>query len=345
MSNIQDKMIKASVALALTGALLVSAGGSSAETFSGQSTNAGTGSYFGMVAFKTVVSKYTDYDIELQSNVGGPKLTLAMARNKLDFASAIPILHTAMKGGRGAFKKLADAPKLYENIRTILSHPGGTYHVVAFEKSGLKSIADIKGKKVFSGPAKGAAQRSGQLIISATTGYEAGKDYELVNLDWRGGEQAFLDGHVDLYIRPAPLGGAMIEQLGLTRKFTLLGLNEQALKYPDLIKFNKLPGRALDTIQPGVYTGQTNSEPLTTLGFSLGIGVNKGISADKVYAMTKAVWEHLDEFKATAKALFAPVSRDTAFYGLAAPLHAGAYRYYKEAGFNVPENLIPPEAK
>ena len=27
------------------------------------------------------------------------------------------------------------------------------------------------------------------------------------------------------------------------------------------------------------------------------------------------------------------------------PLHVGAYRYYKEAGFDIPAALVPPEAK
>ena len=39
------------------------------------------------------------------------------------------------------------------------------------------------------------------------------------------------------------------------------------------------------------------------------------------------------------------VTKDSVFSQMNAPLHAGAYRYYKEAGFNVPSALIPPESK
>jgi TRAP-type uncharacterized transport system substrate-binding protein len=36
---------------------------------------------------------------------------------------------------------------------------------------------------------------------------------------------------------------------------------------------------------------------------------------------------------------------ESALEGLPAPLHAGAYKYFKEAGVDIPENLIPPESK
>ncbi|MFV0474434.1 MAG: hypothetical protein ACK5MQ_09560 [Pikeienuella sp.] len=36
---------------------------------------------------------------------------------------------------------------------------------------------------------------------------------------------------------------------------------------------------------------------------------------------------------------------ETAIMNMYAPLHPGALRYYREAGLEIPENLIPPEAK
>ena len=39
------------------------------------------------------------------------------------------------------------------------------------------------------------------------------------------------------------------------------------------------------------------------------------------------------------------LNRKTAFAAVNGPLHIGAYKYYKEAGFDIPAIAIPPEAK
>ena len=64
-------------------------------------------------------------------------------------------------------------------------------------------------------------------------------------------------------------------------------------------------------------------------------------SADEqmIYDMTKAMWENMEEFYSVAPVLRA-VTKETVFSQMLAPLHAGAYRYYKEAGFDIPANLI-----
>ena len=54
----------------------------------------------------------------------------------------------------------------------------------------------------------------------------------------------------------------------------------------------------------------------------------------------KAFWENLEDVHHTA-AVLQGISKDTAFKALNIPLHPGAYQYYQEQGFNVPENLIP----
>jgi uncharacterized protein len=57
------------------------------------------------------------------------------------------------------------------------------------------------------------------------------------------------------------------------------------------------------------------------------------IDADLVYAVTKAMWSDatrniLDNGHAKGKA----IQKATALAGLGAPLHAGAERFYREAG-------------
>ena len=66
------------------------------------------------------------------------------------------------------------------------------------------------------------------------------------------------------------------------------------------------------------------------------------VDEDVVYNVTKSFWENLDDIHKTAVFL-KEVTKATAFTSVNLPLHKGAYRYYKEAGFSVPENLIPKD--
>ena len=66
-----------------------------------------------------------------------------------------------MKNGKGPYKKLSNSAEVAEGIRMILTHPSGTYHIVTFDGSGIESMQDIKGKKVYTGPKNAAMYRTG----------------------------------------------------------------------------------------------------------------------------------------------------------------------------------------
>jgi len=58
-----------------------------------------------------------------------------------------------------------------------------------------------------------------------------------------------------------------------------------------------------------------------------------------VYAITKEVFENLEEFKKLHPA-FSVLTRGNMLEGLSAPIHPGALRYYREAGL---VKFIKPE--
>jgi TRAP transporter TAXI family solute receptor len=330
-------------ALALT-ATAAFAGPVQADLLRGETNVPGSGAYLGMVGFANVVQKHTDHSIEVSAGVPVTRSMVSLAKGDIDISNLVYFQIDSMRAGKGPFAKLSDASELAENMRFIIGHPSGAYHIVTFAESGITSLDDIKGKRVYSGP-KGVAMRAnGEAIILGETGYVAGEDYEILDLDLKGGEQAFKDGHVDVWIRPAPMGGALIEQMGVSRDIRLLGMTDKAQADPEIQRLANLPGRGFEIIEPDVYTGQVNEEPVTTFGFWLGVGAHKDVSADVVYDMTKAVYENLEEYKATSKSLFGSLTRENAFQHMNAPLHLGAYRYLAEIGVAVPEALIPPEA-
>lgn len=55
-------------------------------------------------------------------------------------------------------------------------------------------------------------------------------------------------------------------------------------------------------------------------------------------------FEHLDEFHNAAEWM-KTITLQTALANFNAPLHPGALRFYREQGVEIPDALIPPEAR
>ena len=312
------------------------------QLLSAESMAPGGGAYAAIVALKKVVGKYTAHDIEINNTGIGPRILVNLARNEIDIGIIVPNALADLQQQTGYYRTFPQAIELSEKIRFINVFEAGVYHFVTFADSGIEKLEDIAGKKVWAGYISGAGARSAQIMIRAATGYEAGVDYQLVDLDLRGGDQAFMDGHIDLMVRTPALGGAAVEQLGVSRDIRLLGLNERALNDPALVELSEAAGKSYTYIPAATYSGQVNEKPVKTLSFSLGTGMNKDADPQLVYEITRAQWQHLDEFKQVSDVLLA-INRENAFGSMTGYLHPGAYRYYTEAGFDIPERLIPPE--
>ena len=94
----------------------------------------------------------------------------------------------------------------------------------------------------------------------------------------------------------------------------------------------KFPYYSLTNIDMAQYPEATNAnEKVTTVGMLATFVTSAKVPDDVVYAITKEVFENLDEFKKLHPALEG-LTRETMLEGLTAPIHPGALKYYKEAG-------------
>jgi len=153
-----------------------------------------------------------------------------------------------------------------------------------------------------------------------------------------------MDGQLDVFVRPAPAGTAMIEQLGLSRKFRLLSLPQKALASKSWKKFQKKAAHVVATIPAGTYKGQIGSGDVTVDGETMLLVTRKGLSDELVYRMTKAFWANIKEVHSTVHTLKS-MRPDQPLLTMNMPLHKGALRYYKEVRITIPARLVPPEAR
>lgn len=153
------------------------------------------------------------------------------------------------------FAKTEDAKALHANLRAILDVPVGSYHIVAYADSGIASLADLKGRKVFLGPPGGAATTVMIDAVKAATGLTPGADYELSKLDWTSGAQAFQDRQIDVYATPTVAPSSSITRFALLNDVRILGFDRKDFESEGLKKVQALPGRTEEVIPVGAYRG------------------------------------------------------------------------------------------
>ncbi|MEZ5653549.1 MAG: TAXI family TRAP transporter solute-binding subunit [Burkholderiaceae bacterium] len=320
--------------------------GAQTTTLRVQTGQPGASTFVFITAMQTVLQKYLPVQLNITSGQASTRSTLDAARGNTDLFTSAPSINKYMGDGIAMFAKMKDAPELFhKNVRSILNHELGPYHIIAYESSGIKELKDIKGKKGFIGPPGGAATVVALAVIEGSTGYQPGKDYEQAKLDWTSGNQAFQDRQVDFAIIPTMLPSPNIEQFALLDKIRLLDIPAAAVETAPMKKILNIPGRTMVTIPPDAYgANQANTEPVKAVGSWVGLSTRTEMDEELIYNITKTIFEHIDEIHSAA-AFLKGITTKTALNEMNAPLHPGALRYYREIGLQIPDALIPPEAK
>lgn len=334
--------------LAAAGALaatLAIAPAADAKTFYKMSTlGPGSSPYLVMTTFANVINqRMADTEIQVNATGVATRHAIEAARGEIDIFMTAPILYDFLRDRKAMYKKVEDGPELVKNLRSIMAFPIGLYHIVVYEDSGIKSLDQIKGKKVFLGPPGGSALRTATMIVKGATGLEPGKDFESVKLGWDAAGSAFQDRRIDVYFNPTNPPSPVISQVALTNKIRLLGLDDKGVNSAEIKDLSSRPGGGLGQIAPDAYgDNQMNADPSTTISSMVGIAIRKGIPDDVVYDMTKSFWEGVKEIEATAPWM-REVKLQDAMKEMRMPLHPGALRYYQEVGLTVPDNLVPAD--
>ena len=295
-----------------------------------------------MTTFATIVNQKTGGAIEVQVNATGAatKHAIEAAQGKIDLFMFSPLVYSLMEQKKAMYAKVADAPELAKKLRGLFAFPIGVYHIATYADSGITSMQDIKGKKVFLGPPSGAATRIMGGLVSALTGYKAGKDFEAVKLGWGPAAQAFQDGQLDVYMNPTNAPSPVFQQVALTRKIRFLGIPRDKLQDPNVKKLYDRPGGAVGVLPKGTYgKNQVNDSDVITIKAVVGIGAGEHVKAEDVYTMLKTFWSNVGgESKGTP--WLRQIKLQDAFEQMNVKLHPGAVKYYREVGMKIPEKLL-----
>ncbi|MFO1315555.1 MAG: TAXI family TRAP transporter solute-binding subunit [Burkholderiales bacterium] len=241
---------------------------------------------------------------------------LQAGRGELAFTLA-DALSDAWKGDEEAgfktpLKKLRGLSATYNNY----------IQVVASADSGIKTLADLKGKRVSVGAAKSGTELNARAIFKA-----AGLTYkDLAKVEYLPfGESVELikNRQLDATLQSAGLGVASIRDLATSVKIVVVAIPA------DVVAKVGDPAYQPAVIPAGTYEGQTADVPTAAIPNFL--VTQSDVSNDLAYQMTKALYDNLDTMYAAHNAAKA-IKRENAVKGMPVPLHPGAERYYKEVG-------------
>ena len=226
-------------------------------------------------------------------------------------------LSDAWKGNEEAgfktpLKKLRGVAAIYPNY----------IQIVARADAGIKSIADLKGKKVSVGAPKSGTELNARVIFHAAG--IAYKDFAKTEyLPFGESVELMKNRQLDATLQSAGLGVSSLRDLATSVDIVVVAIP------PDVIKKTSDPAYLPATIPASTYRGQAADVP--TAAVQNYLVTHEGVSNDVAYGMTKALWTSLGDLVAAHSAAKA-IDLKHALEGMPVPLHPGAEKYYKEVG-------------
>lgn len=241
-------------------------------------------------------------------------------------ALALTLPDTAWDASQGGLKGLAEKVA----VRTLAALYSNYMHIVALEGSGIRSVADLKGKRVSTGAPGSGTEVKGLRVLEA---------YGLTPKDLRSQDRlgvaesagALKDRKLDAFIWDGGLPTAAVLDLAATP-----GIKIAIIPHGDAVprmvaKYGPLYFAA--TIPKGTYGGMTADAPVAAATNLL--VAHERMEESLAYQITKVLLEHTPELVAVHKAAN-EITLKSAVVGSPVPFHPGALRYYKEKGITVP---------
>ena len=215
-------------------------------------------------------------------------------------------------GFKAPLKKLRGIAAIYPNY----------IQVVARADSGIKTLADLKGKNVSVGAPKSGTELNARTIFAA-----AGLTYKDLGkveyLPFGESVELMKNRQLDATLQSAGLGVSSLRDLATSVDIVVVTIPA------DVIKKTNDPAYLPATIPANTYRGQTTD--IATAAVQNYLVTYDGVSNDTVYGMTKALWTNLDQLVAAHSAAKA-IELKSALAGMPIPLHPGAEKYYKDVG-------------
>ena len=217
-----------------------------------------------------------------------------------------------------------------KNIRALASVYPNAVQLVTLVESDIKTISDLKGKRVSVGaPGSGTELNVRALLEANGINYS---DFTPLRFNFNETADAIRDGDIDAGFWSVGPPTSSILNLAATRDVRLIGFSDEEIA-------NAL--EAVEVFAPfelaaGMYDGM--DEPVQVIGIPNVLVVNSDMDEELAYQLTKLLFEKTDELIAVHPAANNTTVKFT-IDSTPVPLHPGALRYFEEIGAEIPDRL------
>jgi hypothetical protein len=324
-----EEMMKHLRALAVLAAgVLTLAGGSAANAQSTQLSivTGGTGGvYYPLGGGLANVLTKTLKNVQATAEVTGGSVDNLKALGAGQADVGFSMVDAGWDAMRGQGKFTSKLP-----LRTLAVIYPNIMHVVTTEATGIKTLADLKGKRVSTGSPGGATEVMALRVIEAA-GLDPDKDMERTRLGASESVSAMKDNKIVAFFWVGGLPTAAVTDLAATPNVTIKLIDHADLVEKMNAKYGNLYAKA--TIGKSVYPGMTADNAATSVWNVL--VVNESMPEQMAYDITKTVFEKQADLVAVHKEAANIKLENQSIANAGIPFHPGSLKYFSEKGVKV----------
>lgn len=217
-------------------------------------------------------------------------------------------------------------------LRALLSVYPNAIQIVTLAESDIRSLEDLRGRRVSVGaPGSGTEVNAQQILTANGISYD---EIDEQRLNFNETADALRDGDIDAGFWSVGPPTSSIMNLAATRAIRLIPLSEEEIAAAQDVE----PTFAPYTLEAGIYDGIEEDVP--TISIPNVFVVHADMDEDLAYEVTKVIFERVDDLIAVHPAA-EDISVEFTMASTPIPLHPGAIRYFEEIGAEIPDNLRP----
>ena len=216
-----------------------------------------------------------------------------------------------------------------KELRSVFSIYHEALTLMAAVDADIQTIADLKGKRVSLGN-PGSSQH--RMVIEAleAAGLNPKRDILAQTAIAHEVPELLQDNRIDAYFFTVGHPNELVRKtLSVGRKARIVPISGPAIDNLVAEKkyYTKMPIQA-----QRIYQGMAGPlDEVDTFGVMATLCTSSRVPEEVVYTLTKIIIENMAEFRRQHPAL-ADFKREQLYYGLSAPMHRGALKYFRETG-------------
>jgi TRAP transporter TAXI family solute receptor len=276
-------------------------------------------------AMAAVISKYmTGVEATAEVTAAAVDNAKLLGAGKADLGIMLGDVGYDAYTGKGVFKNKIP-------IRNIAGLYSSITHIVTVDGKGIKSVADLKGKRVSVGAPGSATEVVATRILEAF-GLDIQKDVKRDRLSVAESAGALKDGKIDAFFWVGGIPTAAVLDVAASPGMKIRLLSSAEVLPKMVAKYGPIYFKTI--CPPNTYKGV--DYPVATVCAGNFLITHEKMDDKFVYDVLKTLFDHKAELVAIHK-VAQDLTLDMAVEGSPFPFHPGALKYYKEKGKKIPK--------